>query len=77
MTADVIALDRDLVIAECKHAEQQRAAECADHGARRHEGEEHQHAAIALEACGLEELDPGEPGADAERSSAQRAQKQP
>jgi hypothetical protein len=47
-----------------------------DHGAQRHEGEEHQRAAIAFKTGGFEDFDPGELGADAERGSAERAQQQ-
>jgi len=36
-------------------------------------GEEHQHAAIAFEVGGLEDLDPGQAGADTQRGPAERA----
>src|SRR5882757_10970915 len=58
------------------HAEQQRAAQSADRGAKRHEGKEHQRAAIAFKTGGFEQFDPGEPGADAESRAAQGTQNQ-
>ena len=45
-------------------------------GAERHEGEEHQHAAIAFKIRGVEDFDPDKAGADAERGAAERAQQQ-
>ena len=71
-----LPLEGDFGIADRDHAEQQRAAEPADRRTQRHEGKEHQHAAIAFKAAGLEDFDPGKPGADAERGTAQRAQHQ-
>jgi hypothetical protein len=56
-----LAFDGDFGVADRDHAEQERAAEPADRGAERHEGEEHQHPAIAFKAGGLEQLEPGEP----------------
>jgi hypothetical protein len=53
-------------VADRDHAEQQRAAKSADRGSQRHEGKEHQRAAIAFKSGGFEQFDPGEPGGDAE-----------
>jgi hypothetical protein len=71
-----LAFDGDFGVAESHHAEQQRAAEPTDHGAKRHEGEEDQHPAIAFKAGGIENFDPGQAGADAKRGAAKRAQHQ-
>ena len=78
---DVVAarrllFDGDFGVADRHHAEQQRAAEPADDSTKRHEGKEHQHSAIAFSAGGLEDFDPGKPGADAERGAAEDAQHQ-
>src|ERR1700744_3452935 len=71
-----LAFDGDLIIARGHHAEQQRAADSAERRPEWHEGKEHQHAAIAFEIAGVEDLDPGQPGADTKRGAAQRAQHQ-
>src|SRR6266576_3108724 len=71
-----LLLEGDFGVADRDHAEGECAAEPADHGAQRHEGEEHQHAAIAFKVRGLEDFDPGKSGADAERGPAERAQHQ-
>src|ERR1700722_7713165 len=71
-----LAVNGDFGVAESNHAEQQGAAEAAERSSERHEGEEHQHSAIAFKAAGVEDFDPGQPGADAKRRTAERAQHQ-
>ena len=71
-----LPFDGDFGVADRDHPEQQRAAEPADRGPQRHEGKEHQHAAIAFKIGGFEDFDPGQPGADPERGAAQRPQNQ-
>ena len=74
--ADRLAFPGYCSVANREPAGQQRANEAADQGAQRHEGEEHQHAAIAFKTRGFKDFDPGKTGADAERSTAQHAQHQ-
>ena len=45
-----LAFDGDFGVSDRDHAEQQGAADTADRGAQGHEGEEHQHAAIAFKS---------------------------
>src|SRR6478735_476203 len=52
----------DFGVANRDHAEQQGAADGADRGAERHEGEEHQHAAIAFKTRGFKDSRPGPTG---------------
>ncbi|MBU6457865.1 MAG: hypothetical protein KGQ48_10020, partial [Bradyrhizobium sp.] len=75
-TAHRFVFDGDFGVAQGHHCEKQRAGEPADHGTKWHEGEEHQHAAIAFKIAGLEDFDPGEACPDAEGGTAQRAQHQ-
>lgn len=69
-----LAFHRDFGVAQGHHCEKQRAGEPADHGAKRHEGKEHQHAAIAFKIAGFEDFDPAESCTDAKRGAAQRAE---
>ena len=71
-----LAFDRDLVIAEGQNAEQEGAAKPAEDGAHGHEGEEHQHAAIAFKIRGLEQFGPGQAKPNPERGPAKCAQHQ-
>src|SRR5262245_47368543 len=72
-----LPFDGDLTVAERHQAEAESAGEAADDGAERQEGEEYQYAASAFKVRGFEDLDPGEPGTDAERRPAEGPQDQP
>ena len=56
---DRLALDGDRVVAQGQKPEQEGAARPAEDGAQGHEGEEHQHAAIAFKVSGLKDFHPG------------------
>ena len=76
MAVPGLAFDGDLGVAQGDQAEGQRAAQSADCGTERHEGEEHQHAVMTFKTRGFEDFDPGQPGADPERRTSQRPQRQ-
>ena len=69
-------LDGNFGITPGQHAEGNGADEGAQNGAQRHEGEEHQHAAMAFKIRGFKDFHPGQAGADAERGAAQNAKQQ-
>jgi len=76
MAAHRLALDGDFGVANGNDAKQQGAPDTADRGPQRHEGEEHQHPAIAFKTRGFEDFHPGETGSDAQCRASQRPQRQ-
>ena len=67
-------LDAEFVWAGSGDAEQDGAGDAAEQGANGHEGEKHQHGAVAFEIAGLEQFDPRNPGTEAERAAAEKSE---